>query len=70
MTEIIPPMLPLLAIMIGVLLFVTYAPKSFMWLPRAFGFAVTQRDCQTHRLQRELSLQLRAAATSTVNRVH
>jgi tripartite ATP-independent transporter DctM subunit len=39
MTELIPPMLPLLAIMIGVLLFVTYVPESFMWLPRAFGFA-------------------------------
>jgi tripartite ATP-independent transporter DctM subunit len=39
MTEIIPPMLPLLAIMIAVLLFVTYVPESFMWLPRAFGFA-------------------------------
>ena len=39
MTEIIPPMLPLLAIMIGVLTFVTYVPESFMWLPRVFGFA-------------------------------
>jgi tripartite ATP-independent transporter DctM subunit len=39
MTEIIPPMLPLLAIMIAVLMFVTYVPESFMWLPRAFGFA-------------------------------
>jgi tripartite ATP-independent transporter DctM subunit len=39
MTELIPPMLPLLAIMVGVLLFVTYVPESFMWLPRAFGFA-------------------------------
>jgi tripartite ATP-independent transporter DctM subunit len=39
MTEIIPPMLPLLAIMIGVLMFVTYVPESFMWLPRMFGFA-------------------------------
>ena len=39
MTELIAPMLPLLAIMIGVLLFVTYVPESFMWLPRAFGFA-------------------------------
>jgi hypothetical protein len=25
--------------MFGVLLFVTYVPESFMWLPRAFGFA-------------------------------
>jgi tripartite ATP-independent transporter DctM subunit len=39
MTEIVPPMLPLLAIMIAVLLFVTYVPESFMWLPRMFGFA-------------------------------
>jgi len=39
MTELIPPMLPLLAIMFGVLLFVTYVPESFMWLPRMFGFA-------------------------------
>jgi tripartite ATP-independent transporter DctM subunit len=39
MTELIPPMLPLLAVMIGVLLFVTYVPESFMWLPRYFGFA-------------------------------
>jgi hypothetical protein len=39
MTELIAPMLPLLAIMIAVLLFVTYVPGSFMWLPRAFGFA-------------------------------
>jgi tripartite ATP-independent transporter DctM subunit len=39
MTELIPPMLPLLAIMFGVLLFVTYVPESFMWLPRYFGFA-------------------------------
>jgi tripartite ATP-independent transporter DctM subunit len=39
MTELIPPMLPLLAIMIAVLLFVTYVPESFMWLPRMFGFA-------------------------------
>jgi TRAP-type C4-dicarboxylate transport system permease large subunit len=39
MTELVAPMLPLLAIMIAVLLFVTYVPESFMWLPRAFGFA-------------------------------
>ncbi len=39
MTELIPPLLPLLAIMFGVLLFVTYVPNSFMWLPRMFGFA-------------------------------
>jgi tripartite ATP-independent transporter DctM subunit len=39
MTELVTPMLPLLAIMFAVLLFVTYVPESFMWLPRAFGFA-------------------------------
>jgi hypothetical protein len=39
MTEIIPPMLALLAIMIGVLMLVTCLPESFMWLPRRFGFA-------------------------------
>ena len=39
MTEVIPPTLPLLAIMFGVLLFVTYVPETFMWLPRMFGFA-------------------------------
>ena len=39
MTEVVAPMLPLLAIMIGVLMFVTYVPESFMWLPRYFGFA-------------------------------
>jgi hypothetical protein len=37
MTELIPPMS--LAIIVGVLLFVTYVPESFMWLPRTFGFA-------------------------------
>jgi hypothetical protein len=31
--------LPLRAIMFGVLLFGTYVPESFMWLPRALGFA-------------------------------
>jgi TRAP-type C4-dicarboxylate transport system permease large subunit len=39
MTELILPMLPLLAIMVGGLPFVTYVPESFMWLPRVFGFA-------------------------------
>jgi tripartite ATP-independent transporter DctM subunit len=39
MTELIRPMLPLFAIMLCVLLFVTYVPDSFMWLPRMFGFA-------------------------------
>ena len=32
MTELIPPLLPLLVIMFGVLLFVTYLPEIFMWL--------------------------------------
>jgi tripartite ATP-independent transporter DctM subunit len=39
MTELVAPMLPLLAIMFGVLLLVTYVPETFMWLPRYFGFA-------------------------------
>jgi len=39
MTDLVTPMLPLLAIMFGVLMFVTYVPESFMWLPRHFGFA-------------------------------
>ena len=39
MTELVPPMLPLLAIMFGVLMLVTYVPETFMWLPRMFGFA-------------------------------
>jgi TRAP-type C4-dicarboxylate transport system permease large subunit len=39
MTETIPPMLPLLAIMVGVLMLVTYVPETCMWLPRMFGFA-------------------------------
>jgi tripartite ATP-independent transporter DctM subunit len=39
MTELIKPMLPLLAIMFCVLLLVTYVPETFMWLPRMFGFA-------------------------------
>ena len=39
MTELIPPMLPLLAIMFAVLMLVTYVPETFMWLPRMFGFA-------------------------------
>jgi hypothetical protein len=33
-TKLIRPMLPLLAIMFGVLPFVSYVPESFMWLPR------------------------------------
>ena len=39
MTELVRPMLPLLAIMITVLMIVTYFPELFMWLPRYFGFA-------------------------------
>jgi tripartite ATP-independent transporter DctM subunit len=39
MTEIVRPMLPLLAIMFSVLMLVTYFPETFMWLPRMFGFA-------------------------------
>ena len=39
MTELVPPMLPLLAIMFCVLMLVTYVPETFMWLPRMFGFA-------------------------------
>jgi tripartite ATP-independent transporter DctM subunit len=39
MTELVKPMLPLLAIMFCVLMLVTYVPETFMWLPRMFGFA-------------------------------
>jgi tripartite ATP-independent transporter DctM subunit len=39
MTELVRPMLPLLAIMFAVLMLVTYVPETFMWLPRMFGFA-------------------------------
>jgi tripartite ATP-independent transporter DctM subunit len=39
MTELVRPMLPLLAIMFCVLMLVTYIPELFMWLPRMFGFA-------------------------------
>ena len=37
MTELIPPMLPLFAIMFVVLLFITYVPEIYWWLPRSFG---------------------------------
>ena len=37
MDKIIPPLLPLLACMCVVLLFVTYVPEVYMWLPRSFG---------------------------------
>jgi tripartite ATP-independent transporter DctM subunit len=36
MEKIIPPLLPLLACMAVVLLFVTYVPEVYMWLPRMF----------------------------------
>src|SRR4051812_1029812 len=38
MDKVIPPMLPLLACMIAVLMFVTYFPEVFMWIPRGAGF--------------------------------
>ena len=37
MEKIIPPLLPLLACMCVVLIFVTYVPEVYMWLPRSFG---------------------------------
>jgi tripartite ATP-independent transporter DctM subunit len=37
MEKIIAPLLPLLACMMVVLLFVTYVPEVYMWLPRSFG---------------------------------
>lgn len=37
MDKIIPPLLPLLACMCVVLLFVTYVPESYVWLPRSLG---------------------------------
>jgi tripartite ATP-independent transporter DctM subunit len=37
MEKLILPMLPLLACMIVVLLFVTYVPEVYFWLPRSFG---------------------------------
>src|SRR4051794_8389276 len=37
MEKIIPPLLPLLACMCVVLMFVTYVPEVYMWLPRGFG---------------------------------
>src|SRR5712672_2273294 len=39
MEKIIPPLLPLLACMCVVLLFVTYVPEVYVWLPRSFGLA-------------------------------
>ena len=37
MEKIIAPLLPLLGCMMVVLLFVTYVPEVYMWLPRGFG---------------------------------
>lgn len=37
MEKIIAPLLPLLACMLVVLMFVTYVPEVYMWLPRSFG---------------------------------
>ena len=37
MEKIIAPLLPLLACMCLVLLFVTYVPEVYVWLPRSFG---------------------------------
>ena len=37
MDKIIAPLLPLLACMCVVLLFVTYVPEVYKWLPRSFG---------------------------------
>jgi tripartite ATP-independent transporter DctM subunit len=37
MDKLVPPLLPLLACMLVVLLFVTYVPEIYMWLPRSFG---------------------------------
>lgn len=37
-TEVAKPILPLLAIMVSVLMVVTYFPEIFMWVPRMFGF--------------------------------
>jgi tripartite ATP-independent transporter DctM subunit len=37
MDKIIPPLLPLLACMLVVLIFVTYVPASYDWLPRMLG---------------------------------
>ena len=37
MDKLIPPLLPLLACMLVVLLVVTYVPEVYWWLPRGFG---------------------------------
>ncbi|PKA98178.1 tripartite ATP-independent transporter DctM subunit [Flavobacteriaceae bacterium MAR_2009_75] len=36
-TKVIKPLLPLLAVMIAVLMAITYFPELSLWLPRAFG---------------------------------
>jgi tripartite ATP-independent transporter DctM subunit len=38
-TAVVRPLLPMLAIMIAILLLVTYVPALYMWLPHLFGFA-------------------------------
>ena len=37
-TAVVRPMLPLVAIMVSVLMMMTYFPGLYMWLPRWFGF--------------------------------
>ncbi len=37
MDKLIPPLLPLLGCMLVVLIFVTYFPEVYWWLPRSFG---------------------------------
>ena len=37
-TAVVRPMLPLVAIMVSVLMMITYFPGLYMWLPRWFGF--------------------------------
>ena len=37
MEKLIPPLLPLLACMLVVLMGVTYWPEVYWWLPRSFG---------------------------------
>ena len=36
-TKVIKPLLPLLAVMVGVLMLITYFPEISLWLPRVFG---------------------------------
>lgn len=37
MEKLLPPLLPLLGCMLVVLVFVTYVPEVYFWLPRSFG---------------------------------